>query len=155
MIIRPTIAQDLVPLLDILRESGQFDSQGLEHVRQTLKAHLVEKSDELWFSAENEKLAGVAYCAPEVMADGVWNLLMLWTRADCRGTGIGGALVRRIEEELSRRQTRLLLVETSGVADFEEARAFYTRQGFTLEARIRDYYAPGEDKLIYVKKLYC
>ena len=65
----------------------------------------------------------------------------------------GGALVDHIEEELSRGRARLLLVETSGLMDFEAARAFYSRHGFALEARISDYYASGEDKLIYVKKL--
>jgi ribosomal protein S18 acetylase RimI-like enzyme len=47
----------------------------------------------------------------------------------------------------------LLIVETSGLADFETARAFYDRCGFTQEARIQNFFAAGDDKIAYTKPL--
>jgi hypothetical protein len=32
-------------------------------------------------------------------------------------------------------------------------RAFYERNGFRCEARLKDFYAPGDDRVIYAKIL--
>jgi RimJ/RimL family protein N-acetyltransferase len=47
----------------------------------------------------------------------------------------------------------MLLVETSGLPDFERTRAFYLKCGYEEEAHIRDFYATGEDKVVFRKVL--
>lgn len=153
MVIRPTERADVDPLLDMLQASGQFDDGALAHVRDTLNAYFSAESEDLWYSAEQQGFAGVAYCAAEVMANGTWNLLMLWINSAHQRHGVGQALIEQVEKDLRKKQARLLLVETSSLIDFTAARAFYSKQGFVEEARIGDYYASGEDKLIYTKSL--
>ncbi|EHO5625483.1 GNAT family N-acetyltransferase [Salmonella enterica] len=153
MIIRPVEPSDVEPLLDMLQESGQFDDEGLLHVRDTLKNYFSGESDELWFSAEQKGFAGIAYCAPEVMTNNVWNLLMLWISPSHQRQGVGQALMNQVERELRNKHARLLLVETSSLIDFSAARAFYSKQGFINEARIRNYYAINEDKVIFIKDM--
>ena len=46
---------------------------------------------------------------------------------------------------------KLLLIETSSVDSFELTRAFYRKLGFVEEARVREYYGPGDDKIIFWK----
>jgi ribosomal protein S18 acetylase RimI-like enzyme len=94
---------------------------------------------------------GVAYCAPEAVASGTWNLLMLWTRNDRHGRGIGSKLVAHLEAELLRRAARLLIVETSALPAFTAARSFYTKVGFSHEATIKNFFADGDDKLVFTK----
>jgi ribosomal protein S18 acetylase RimI-like enzyme len=48
---------------------------------------------------------------------------------------------------------RMLLVETSGLASFERQRTFYRKCGYNEEARIRDFYQAGEDKIVFRKAL--
>ncbi|EDS7118713.1 TPA: GNAT family N-acetyltransferase [Salmonella enterica subsp. enterica serovar Enteritidis] len=153
MLIRPVEPADIKPLLDMLQTSGQFDEMGLSHVQETLGNYLSGELDELWFSAELQGLAGIAYCAPEVMTNNVWNLLMLWVSPSHQRQGVGQALISQIEKELRNKHARLLLVETSSLTDFGAARAFYCKQGFINEARIRNYYAINEDKLIFTKDM--
>lgn len=153
MFIRPVESSDIVPLLDMLQKSGQFDDEGLLHVRDTLNNYFSGESGELWFSAEQEGLAGIAYCAPEVMTNDVWNLLMLWISPDHQRQGVGNALIKLIEKELRNKHARLLLVETSSLIDFSAARAFYSKQGFIKEATIRNYYAINDDKVIFIKDM--
>ena len=74
-------------------------------------------------------------------------------RPDYQGQGRGAALLRHVEEKLSLQGERLLLVETSGVDSFERTRRFYQGCGYEPEARIRDYYAPGDEKIIFRKVL--
>lgn len=153
MLIRPVESSDIVPLLDMLQKSGQFDDEGVLHVRDTLKNYFSGESDELWFSAEQEGFAGIAYCAPEVMTNDVWNLLMLWISPAHQRQGVGSALIKQIEKELRNKHARLLLVETSSLIDFSAARAFYSKQGFIREATIRNYYAINDDKVIFIKDM--
>lgn len=54
---------------------------------------------------------------------------------------------------MTARAGRLLLVETSALPAFEGTRAFYRRLGYEEEARIRGFYAAGEDKVVYRKAL--
>lgn len=61
-----------------------------------------------------------------------------------------------IEDELRSRgedQARTLIVDTSSLGGYEQARSFYRRRGFVEEARIRDFYGPGDDKVTFWKSL--
>lgn len=78
---------------------------------------------------------------------------MLAVREDRQRQGFGASLVRHTEADLSSRGARLLLVETSGVGSFERTRSFYRAMGYNEEARIRDFYAQGEDKVVFRKSL--
>ncbi len=140
-------------LLSIIEKSGQFDEDGLKHVRQTLEDHLENPESAMWFTAFEKEPVGVAYCVPEPVSVGTWNLLMLWIEDGQEGKGYGSALLDRIERELLEMGARLLIVETSGTDDFAFARAFYEKLGFALEARIKDFFDDGDDKLVYSKRV--
>ncbi len=61
--------------------------------------------------------------------------------------------MRHIEQALAANGQRLLLVETSGLPRFEKTRAFYKKLGYNEEARIREFYQAGEDKIIFCKAI--
>jgi len=151
--VRPTEKHDVEAIMKMIGVSGQFDADGLEHVRSTLEEHLASGSRNLWLTADDSEPVGVAYCAPEPVAPGGWNLLMLWIRPDRHGRGHGSALVQKVESMLEDQAARLLIVETSGLPDFAPARAFYQKCGFVHEATIKSYFAQGDDKLVLTKLL--
>jgi len=137
----------------MLEASGQFDEAGLDHVKQTLGEYIDGDESALWFTADDGEPVGVAYCSPEPMTQGTWNLLMLWVREDRAGRGHGLELVNRVEEQLVELSARVLIVETSGLAEFEKARAFYSKTGFRKEATIKDFFDAGDDKVVYTKNI--
>jgi ribosomal protein S18 acetylase RimI-like enzyme len=67
--------------------------------------------------------------------------------------GRGKALLQHVEQMLMARGERVLLVETAGTDDFEYVRQFYRQNGFEQEARIREFYAVGVDKIVFRKAL--
>lgn len=85
------------------------------------------------------------------MTDRAWNQLLIAVHPDAHDRGIGRSLIRRPEDDLTARGERLLLVETSSLPEFEKTRGFYRRIGFEEEARIRDFYAAGEDKVVFYR----
>jgi ribosomal protein S18 acetylase RimI-like enzyme len=152
-VIRDTEPSDATAILQIVEQSGQFDADGLAHVEETLKQHLAGDGDGIWLTADDGEPVGVAYCAPEPVASGTWNLLMLWIRSDRHGKGHGASLVQQVEQALQGREARLLIVDTSGLPAFAPARTFYAKCGFVHEATIKSFFAAGDDKLVFTKSL--
>lgn len=108
---------------------------------------------EFWLTNTGATPVCLAYCAPERMTAGTWNILLMATHASHQGRGWGRALVAAVVERLANRSAHLLLVETSGLPDFARTRGFYKRVGFEEEARIRDFYQAGEDKVVFRRSL--
>ena len=151
--VRETTRQDSDAVISLAEASGQFDADGIEHIRQTLTDHLNGKGEGVWFTADDGEPVGVVYCEPEVMTNGTWNALMLLIRADRHGKGYGSGLMRQAEQALAERGARLMIVETSSLDDFERARGFYPRCGYTEEARIANFFDAGDDKITFTKPL--
>jgi len=106
-----------------------------------------------WIVFDVNGVDGVAYYAPEPMTEGTWNMLMICVDLCRHGRGIGTRLMCHAEEELQKEPARILLVETSGLPEFGRTREFYAMLGYDREAQIREYYAAGEDKVIFRKAL--
>ena len=96
---------------------------------------------------------GLCYAVPEELADGTWNMLALAVHPDHQGEGLGASLVKAAEEYLINKRQRILIVETSGTDAFARARKLYAGNGYEEEARIRDFWAEGDDKVIFRKTL--
>ncbi|MCV6597485.1 MAG: N-acetyltransferase, partial [Mangrovicoccus sp.] len=87
------------------------------------------------------------------LAEGTVNMLALAVHPERPGTGMGAALVAAAEAHLGTKDQRILIVETSGTEAFARTRAFYLQNGYEEEARIRDFWAKGDDKVIFRKAL--
>ena len=152
--IRPIMSDDTAALLALTDAIG-FEPSELEVLSKMLADYFADDSDsdQFWITDDDDGPVGVAYYAPERMTDGTWNLYLIAVRPDRQRQGRGAALLRYVEEALTARGERLLLVETSGLASFEGTRAFYRKCGYEEEARIRDFYKAGDDKIVYRKAL--
>ena len=150
--IRQIVPDDLPDLKNIIDSCGLFPSHLLDEM---VKSFFQQKEEsEFWLTYEQDKVpVAVAYFAPERMTSGTYNLLLIAVLRDFQGRGIGRELTGHIERFLAVRGVRILLVETSGLADFEKTRAFYTQNGYRVEAKIAEYYAAGEDKIVFLKSL--
>ena len=61
--------------------------------------------------------------------------------------------MRHVERALGAQDQRILIVETSALPEFERTRSFYTHIGYIEEGRVRDYWASGDDLVIFRKHL--
>ncbi len=148
--IRPVTPDDTDALKAVIDASGLFPSEMLDDM---ISGYFSGAADDFWLTIDDGGPLAVAYYVPERMTQGTWNLLLIAVHPDHQGQGRGAALLRHIEQALAARGERLLLVETSGLPTFEGTRAFYRKCGYDEEARIRDFYQAGEDKIIFRKML--
>jgi ribosomal protein S18 acetylase RimI-like enzyme len=68
----------------------------------------------------------------------------------------GGTLLEHVEHHLHAAgpgTAQVLIVETSSTDQYARTREFYPKQGYTEEARIRRFYGPDDDKVVYWKLL--
>jgi ribosomal protein S18 acetylase RimI-like enzyme len=153
--IRLTTPNDKTDLITLAEASGLFESSQTEELAEMLDQHFSGESEsqDLWFTDDDNGIVGVAYVAPERMTEGTWNLYLIAVHPDCQRQGRGAALLSHVEQMLAKRGERVLLVETSGLEDFEYVRAFYRKSGYEEEARIREFYKAGDDKIIFRKAL--
>jgi len=150
--IRPTRFDDMPPLRIVLDETGLFPSDLLPDLLSNF-LHEVG-NNEIWLTAEiQEKVVGFCYAVQEKLTVGTWNMLAIAMLPSRQGDGIGGELVRELELLLRKRGNRVVIVETSGTGQFAQTRKFYRNCGYTEEARIRDFWAVGDDKVIFWKSL--
>lgn len=67
--------------------------------------------------------------------------------------GLGRRLMERTEAHIQALGGRRIFVDTSQRPQYEPTRRFYQGCGYRLEAVLADFYAPGEAKAIYGKRL--
>jgi ribosomal protein S18 acetylase RimI-like enzyme len=68
-----------------------------------------------------------------------------------RGRKLGRVLMDEAEQLIAQAGGHRVYVETSNREHYIPTRAFYDRCGYQVEAVIKDFYAPGDDKVILVK----
>jgi len=152
MNVRPTKLEDIPALQAVLDETDLFPADMLPGLVSNFLAS--EDSADLWMSCEvNGTAVGFCYAVPEQLTDGTWNMLAIAVHPESQGGGYGAALVRSLETALRARRQRILLADTSGTDEFTLTRSFYRKNGYVEEARIRDFWARGDDKVVFWKRL--
>ncbi|NSX54371.1 GNAT family N-acetyltransferase [Parasulfitobacter algicola] len=152
MIIRLTTSNDIPALQQVLDGTELFPSDMLPDMLAGFLT--VADSPNIWLTCEDAgQPVGFCYAVPEDLADGTWNMLAIAVLPSCQGRGFGGAVVQHLEDVLRGRRARILIADTSGTDEFAQTRAFYQKSGYAEEARIRDFWAAGDDKVVFWKSL--
>jgi GNAT superfamily N-acetyltransferase len=145
-------------LAELLVATGAFHTDEIEIALSLFDVEMTrpasEAADYEFVGAfEDGRLAGYACYGPTPATEGTYDLYWLAVHPDAQGHGIGRALVHAVEEKLVARGGRLLLVETSSRADYAGTRQFYARSGYIEAARVRDFYAPADDRILLTTRL--
>ncbi len=100
-----------------------------------------------------DRVAGYVCFGPTPMTEGTWDLYWIATHPSLRGHGVATALVEAMERQLREAGARLVRVETSHQDDYGAAHRFYVRHQYPEVARLVDFYKPGDDLVIMMKRL--
>lgn len=101
----------------------------------------------------DDRLAGYACYGPTPATDRTFDLYWIAMHPDYQGSGGGSVLLGEVERRLRNGGGRLLVVETSSRDEYAATRHFYEARGYAEAARIREFYAPADDRVIYTKRL--
>lgn len=102
--------------------------------------------------AVDGSLAGYVIYGPTPCTVGTWDIYWIAVAPAYQRAGVGTLLIDEVERRLHGR-ARMLLVETSGQPLYASTRAFYERRGFDEVARVPDFYADGDDRVILARRI--
>ena len=114
-----------------------------------------DSADGRWPTADDStrSLQGFACFGPTPSTDRTYDLYWIAVDRNAQGTGCGSRLLAEVERRLEALHARMLVVETSSRSDYSATREFYLRRGYVEAARVREFYAPEDDRIILTKRL--
>ena len=152
--IRRSVATDRQAVLDLVDDTKFFRPDELEIAREVLD-EAIAKGAEGHYQSFVADVAGLAVgwvCwGPTPCTLGTFDVYWLAVSPKHQGLGLGRALMKFAEDGIFRAGGRLSIVETAGREEYVSTRLFYERVGYHEAARVKDFYSPGDDKIIYVK----
>ncbi len=154
-LIRPMTEADKAPILDILDRTEMFTAEELDVALELIDAWLYrkEQKDYILITALVEgKPAGYVCYGPTPATEGTFDLYWIAVDPLLQGKGIGRELLRHTEQEVVGAGGKLVVIETSSQEKYRPTRGFYEKNGYAIEARIKDFYREGDDRLIFTRR---
>ena len=148
---------DLDGVEQILRVWGQFRPAEIAVARELVIDRLEkgQRSEYRFIFAErNDKhMVGFACYGPIAVTVSSFDLYWIAVEKEAVGTGIGTKIMEELLRLVSSEGGTKIFAETSSVPSYAQARSFYHRHGFEQICTVPDFYAPGDDKLVFGRSL--
>ncbi|MBM3294542.1 MAG: GNAT family N-acetyltransferase [Candidatus Aminicenantes bacterium] len=155
--IRPLTAADRAAVLALVGATGFFRPEEVEVAEEILDVYLGRPGQKDYAAVviedEAGAVAGYMTYGPTPLTRGTYDLYWMAVAPSAQGRGLGKALVAWLEAQVRGEGGRLILIETSSTAQYGPTRRFYEDLSYTEVARIPDFYQPGDDRIIYAKRL--
>jgi ribosomal protein S18 acetylase RimI-like enzyme len=151
--LRPLAAADRRRIEEITRAVSVFRADEVPVALEVFDGAVAGSPDYVALGATvDERLVGWICWGPTPCTLGTYDLYWMAVDPAAQAAGIGTALLREMEGRLAG-SARLIVVETAGRPDYRPTRAFYEARGYRKASVIPDFYAPGDDQVVYVKAL--
>jgi GNAT superfamily N-acetyltransferase len=147
---------DITTVGAILSATGFFNREEQEVGISLVEEHLHKGTASGYlflFAEERDKIQGYTCYGPIPGTLNGFDLYWIAVEPTCWHRGIGRILLAETEKRVLALGGLRLYAETASNPQYKPTRDFYERNGFSLEGRLADYYAPHDDKMLYVKHL--
>lgn len=154
--IRSMTREDRTYVVNILHATSEFTPTEVRVALELIDLYLEHgiSSDYHILVAEMENSPSGYICfGPTPLTEGTWDIYWMAVDPGKQRQGIGRRLLNDTEVCISNIQGRLILIETSSKPEYEKTRKFYESCGYEIIARIPDFYTPGDDKIVFEKRL--
>ena len=151
---RPLSPADRDALKRISHAVGLFRDNEIQVALEVFDASMVpgQRDYETLGAEVDGTLAGWICWGPTPCTERTYDMYWIAVDPALHGHGVGSRLVEEMERRIAGK-ARLVVVETSGRPDYRSTEAFYLARGYREAARVADFYAPGDDQVIYTKVL--
>lgn len=102
---------------------------------------------------EDGRVLGYYCVGPTPATEATFDLYWIAVDPAVHGKGVGAQLDRHAMGLIRELGGSLVIAETSSRPAYDGTRAFYVHQGYSELARIREYYRPGDDLVVFGKYL--
>jgi GNAT superfamily N-acetyltransferase len=148
--------EDEPRVIEILHGTPEFKPFEVAVAEELINSYLEDPSGSgyhMLVAEVDSTVVGYICYGPTPLTEGTWDIYWMAVAQEKQGQRIGSALLESAEKEIVRAKGRLAIIETSSTPAYEKTRRFHISHGYEMVARIPDFYAPGDDKLILQKRL--
>jgi len=150
-VVRPSDRDDVRRLVE---SSGFFSEAEIDIAAELVEEHLmkgVQSGYEFLFAEHSGKVIGYVCFGPVPATASSYDMYWLAVHNDFRRLRIGTSLMAQAEELIRVQGGQRIYIETSSRDQYSTTRMFHRTCGYREEAVLKDFYSPGDDKVIYVK----
>lgn len=144
-------------ITNITARAGVFNQEEVDSVPAMFDEYLKYGADGSGYHfivyREEEQVLGYAIYGFRDLTDGVYDLYWIAVDPSARRKSVGRKLLSACEEAVREAGGRIIIAETSGTDEYVSTREFYVRTGYKAEAVIKDFYKPGDDLYIFIKRI--
>jgi ribosomal protein S18 acetylase RimI-like enzyme len=150
------MAEDVGRVRSLVASTGMFSTSEVDIAGDLVTERLTKgiRSGYHFVLAERgASLVAYACYGPIDGTQGSFDLYWIAVSPDEQRKGLGAQAYARAEAAMRKAGAKHIYVDTSSSDRYAPTRGFYQRMGFVEEARLPDFYAPGDGKVIYVKDI--
>ncbi|MGH7461572.1 MAG: GNAT family N-acetyltransferase [Longimicrobiales bacterium] len=155
--LRPLVRADRAAVHAILIDTRVFRDDEIVVALEVLDSYFADPERDYTalgaFTPSGELLGYVCY-GPTPCTVGTWDLYWIAVAPATQGGGVGSRLLQEVDRRLALQDARLVIIETSSLPHYAPTRAFYEKRGYHVVARVPDFYAQGDDRLIFAKRIH-
>jgi ribosomal protein S18 acetylase RimI-like enzyme len=154
--IRPTVPADSPTLIELAAATGVFKPHEITALGEVLDDYHATNhghGHQAITFQESSQILGFAYYAPAAMTDRSWYLYWIAVAKQTHARGIGGKLLKHAEEDIRINNGRILFIETSSLPHYDLTRKFYLKHHYEQACVLPDFYADGDNLVVFRKKL--
>jgi len=147
---------DVGRVRSLVASTGMFSSAEVDIAADLVTERLTKgiRSGYHFVLAERgARLVGYACYGLIEGTQGSFDLYWIVVAPEEQGRGLGTHVYARAEAAMRKAGAKHIYVDTSSSDRYAATRGFYQRMGFVEEARLPDFYGPGDGKVIYAKEL--
>ncbi len=148
--------RDKPAIMQILRNTPEFNPGEIVVAEEVLDEYLrngTRSGYNVIVAEVGSSIAGYICFGHAPLTEATWDIYWLVISPDFQQKGIGKTLLNSAEEEIKKARGKIIVIETSSRPEYGRAKRLYASQGYQLICQIPDFYAPGDDKLVFVKRL--
>ncbi len=149
-------AKDVAAVRAVVASTGFFSEEEVRIAEELVEVTLEKGQAEGYhfvFLEMGGSLVGYTAFGPIPATRSSWDLYWIAVHASRRGQNLGRVLLDETEARIRAAGGTRVYADTSGRAQYAPTHRFYEACGYHRAAELPDYYAPGDAKLTYCKKL--
>jgi ribosomal protein S18 acetylase RimI-like enzyme len=151
------VAEDKAAIMEILHNTPEFNDLDRLVAEEVIDAYIFNPSGNEYHALVAEvdgRVAGYVCYGHNSMTVSTWDIYWIAVAHDCQGLGIGRELMAATEHKIKIAGGNLIVLETSSTPLYDRTNRFYIKQNYTQASRITDFYGPGDDQILYIKRFH-
>lgn len=154
MMIRKIKRSDEVEIEEMLSRIPNFNEEEIKVAMELVNISVMNPHQDdyhIYVYEKDGKIIGYHCTGRRPLTDGVYDLYWIVSDPTSSGKGIGKSLLNHAEEFVKNNKGRWLLAETSSKESYASTQNFYLRNNYTIISEIKDFYAVGDNLLVFGK----